>query len=64
MNRDQWSRAMHIANELETLEKLKRGASICRYGDGEYMLMFEQESLYHQEYDPRLAQKLLDTFTF
>lgn len=43
----------------ETIEKLISGASICRYGDGEYALM-RGRSIYYQNANPVLAKRLAE----
>ena len=52
-----------IASDKETIEKIKKGMSICRFGDGEFNLIFGKEIGFQQfnlELSHRLQEILID----
>jgi len=55
---------MNILNEYETIEKLKNGYSIARFGDGEFFNIIQNRKPINkmQEYDNLLREKLLSIF--
>ena len=46
-----------VVGESQTLDRVVAGASIARYGDGEFKLM-RGHSIKSQRHDPRLADRL------
>ncbi len=52
-----------VVSAIETVAKLvKDKKSICRFGDGEFDIMFSRASLSFQKYDDRLCKKLWETW--
>ena len=53
----------HVVSINETIQELiKSNKSICRFGDGEFDIMFDHVDLPFQKYDERLCQKLWDAW--
>ena len=49
----------NIMTSIETLDKImKTKCSMCRYGDGELLMLTEDYSITFQKYDPQLAERL------
>lgn len=55
---------MNILNEYQTIEKLKEGYSISRFGDGEFFNVIKNKKAINkmQEYNDELRKKLLYIF--
>jgi hypothetical protein len=49
----------YVRGELETLQRVLAGASLARYGDGEFKHCANKRNV-SQEYDPRLSARLRD----
>jgi hypothetical protein len=51
-----------IHTNMETLQKLQKGYSIARYGDGEFLLMINKDMLY-ESFNESLKNRLIQVLT-
>lgn len=53
-----FTKTPQVLNELETIELMKKGQSICRFGDGEFNIMQAKYGVGYQDMDQKLAERL------